>query len=74
MVIRLIDTKKFMPVIVDKKCFMLNHIIIIVMVIVLFLSRNLVWEQMIELFLFFMILVVNRKLFIEIWYSQKKVK
>ncbi|MGO1225159.1 MAG: lipopolysaccharide biosynthesis protein [Leuconostoc falkenbergense] len=46
----------------------------VVMVIVLFLSRNLVWEQVIELFLFFMILVVKRNLFIEIWYSQKKAK
>lgn len=74
LVIRLIDTKKFMPVIVDKKCFMLNHIIIIVMVIVLFLSRNLVWEQVIELFLFFLIMLVNRNLFIEIWRSQKNKK
>ncbi len=72
--IRLIDTKRFMPVIIDKKNFILNHFIISIMIIVLFLSMNFVWEQVVELFLFSLIMVVNRNLFIEIWHSQKNKK
>ncbi|MDI6498664.1 oligosaccharide flippase family protein [Leuconostoc suionicum] len=72
--IRLIDTKRFMPVIIDKKNFILNHFIISIMIIVLFLSMNFVWEQVVELFLFSLIMVVNRNLFIEVWHSQKNKK
>lgn len=74
LIVRLIDTKKFMPIILDRKGFIFNHVIISVMIIVLFLSVGFVLEQIIELLLFFVIIMANRYLFLEIWNIQKNKK
>lgn len=66
LVIRLIDTKRFMPIKTDKKNF-LNHVVILSMILVLFIDSDLIYEITTELLMFIIILFFNRKLFSEMF-------
>lgn len=67
LVIRLIDTKRFMPIKTDKKKFFLNHVVILSMILVLFIDSDLIYELTTELLMFIIILFFNRKLFSEMF-------
>lgn len=70
LIIRLFDTKKFMPVIIDKKLFIINHLVLVLMIIVLFLGMNFIYEMMFNVILFIIIIYVNKDLIIKIIHAK----
>lgn len=65
LIIRLFDTKKFIPIIVDKKRFVMNHVVIVFMIIILFSGIDFVYELIVKTILFMVIIYVNRNLIIK---------
>lgn len=66
LIVRLYDTRRFMPIHVNKQRMLLNHIIVLSMIIILFLDMNIVYSQCLELLLFVVILIFNRKIFLKL--------
>lgn len=62
-IIRYFDTKKIIDMHLDFKNIFLNLFIIITQIIVLYLGANIVFEIIIELFLFFILVYLNKQIF-----------
>lgn len=72
LITRLIDTKKFMPIKPNKKQFIVNHAVILSMILVLFIDSDLVYEFVLELSMFIVLIFFNRSLFIEMFLWSRK--
>lgn len=66
LIVRLYDTRRFMPIHVNKQRMLLNHIIVLSMIIILFLDMNIIYSECLELLLFAIILIYNRKIFFKL--------
>jgi len=67
LIVRLYDTRKFMPINVNKRRALLNHIVVLFMIAVLFLDLNIIYSECLELILFAVILIFNRKILLKLF-------
>lgn len=72
LIIRLVDTRKFMPISVDINNAVLNHVAIVIMILGLFIFKSIFWGQIVEIILFLCVILVNRKVFTGIWNLRKR--
>lgn len=69
LMIRLHDTQKFMPIALDKRNFILNHIVLLTFIGIIFISKQCLYSYLLEGLMFTVVLLINRKIIIETFNS-----
>ncbi|MBM7617967.1 O-antigen/teichoic acid export membrane protein [Weissella uvarum] len=67
LVVRLFDTKRFMPILVDKASFIVNHVIIFMMIGLLFSQFGIIYLELLEAVLLLMLIMINREVLMDMF-------